>query len=82
MLRFKFERSRTLVAALEEIAKGYGVSPGQVALNWVIQFQGEAVVTIPGATKVEHARQSASAMDFRLSEKELARLDKLSGGFR
>lgn len=82
MLKLKFERSRTLVAALEEIARGYDATPGQVALNWVIQFQGETVVAIPGATRAEHARQSAAAMEFRLSEKELARLDELSREFR
>ena len=82
MLKLKFERSRALVAALEEIARGYDATPGQVALNWVIQFQGETVVAIPGATRAEHARQSAAAMEFRLSEKELARLDELSREFR
>ncbi len=81
MLKRKFEQSRPVVEALEEIAKDYDATPGQVALNWVIHFQGETVVTIPGATKVDHARQSAGAMKFQLSNAELSRLDQLSREF-
>jgi aryl-alcohol dehydrogenase-like predicted oxidoreductase len=47
-------------------------------LNWIINFQGETVVTIPGATKVHQAQESAAAMKFRLSGDEMARLDELS----
>ena len=72
------EKSRTLVTALEEIAARYDATPAQVALNWVINFQGEIVVTIPGATKVSQAQESAAAMKFRLSGDELAWLDELS----
>jgi len=82
MLKRKFEQSRPIVTALEEIGKKYDATPGQVALNWVIYNQGESVVTIPGATKAEHARESAGAMSFKLSDDELARLDELSRGFK
>jgi aryl-alcohol dehydrogenase-like predicted oxidoreductase len=82
MLKRKFEGSRPVVAALEEIGKKYDATAGQVALNWVIHFQGESVVAIPGATKVEHARQSAGAMNFKLTADELARLDELSQAFK
>jgi len=81
MLKRKFDQSRPIVEALEEIAVNYDATAGQVALNWVIHFQGETVVTIPGATKVEHAEQSAGAMKFKLSEDELTRLDQLSREF-
>ncbi|MBT3212397.1 MAG: aldo/keto reductase [Planctomycetaceae bacterium] len=81
MLKRKFEQSRPIVEALEEIAKKYDATPGQVALNWVIHFQGETVVTIPGATKVEHVKQSAGTMKFKLSKNELMRLDELSSEF-
>jgi aryl-alcohol dehydrogenase-like predicted oxidoreductase len=76
------EKSRELVAALEEIGAKYAVTPAQVALNWVIHFHGDTVVTIPGATKVSQAAQSAGAMQFKLSAEELARLDELSRRFR
>ena len=82
MLKRKFEQSRPIVQALEEIGKKYDATAGQVALNWVIYNQGENVVAIPGATKAEHASQSAGAMQFKLSEGELARLAELSKEFK
>ena len=55
-----------MVEALKSIAKKYQVTPSQVALNWVINSQGDAIVTIPGATKVGQARDNAEAMKFEL----------------
>lgn len=78
----QLEASRPLVAALEEIGLKYQATPAQVALNWLIWFNGELVVTIPGATKIGQAADNAGAMRFRLSEAELARLDELSRSFR
>jgi len=72
------ERSRSLLAALQEIARGHGATPSQVALNWLMYFHGETVVVIPGATSVAQAAENAGAMRFRLSDAELHRLDELS----
>lgn len=77
-LKRDIERTRSLVAALDEIAIKRGVTIAQVALNWVINFNGEIVVTIPGATKVRQAQESAGAMNFVLSGEELAKLDEIS----
>lgn len=83
--RSSFQRSleatRPLVAAMDEIASRYNATAGQVALNWLINFHGEIVVTIPGATKVSQVEQNAGAMKFTLSQDELARLDDLSSSF-
>lgn len=78
----KLEASRPLVAALEEIGQKYQATPAQVALNWLIWFNGDLVVAIPGATRAEQAAENAAAMRFRLSDSELARLDELSRQFR
>jgi aryl-alcohol dehydrogenase-like predicted oxidoreductase len=78
----KFEDSKPLIAAMEKIAVKYDATIAQVALNWVINFQGETVVTIPGATKVYQVEQNAGAMKFKLSADELAQLDELSRAFR
>jgi len=77
-LQAQLEKSRPLVRALEEIGVKYQVTAAQVALNWVINFHGEAIVTIPGATKVSQAVESAGAMHFKLNADELAQLDQLS----
>ncbi|MFV1858426.1 MAG: aldo/keto reductase [Anaerolineales bacterium] len=82
MIRRNLERSRPVVTALEEIASRYRVNPGQVALNWLVNFHGASVVAIPGATKAEHAQQSAGAMHFTLTEEELSRLNDLTRVFR
>ena len=77
----KLEASRPLVAILEEIGQKYQATPAQVALNWLIWFSGETVVTIPGATKARQAAECAAAMQFKLSDEELARLDEASRSF-
>jgi len=77
-LKSGIEKSRTLVAALEEIGAQHNATAAQVALNWVVSFHGDTVVTIPGATKVRQAEEAAGAMHFRLSDAELGRLDELS----
>ena len=72
------ERTRPLINAMEEIAGKYDATIAQVALNWVIYFNGAIVVTIPGATKVRQAEESAGAMKFQLSKEDLVRLDEVS----
>jgi aryl-alcohol dehydrogenase-like predicted oxidoreductase len=77
-LKRDLERTRPLIDAMGKLAEHYQVTIAQVALNWVINFNGETVVTIPGATKVSQAAESAGAMKFKLTETELSQLDELS----
>jgi aryl-alcohol dehydrogenase-like predicted oxidoreductase len=81
-LRRKIERSRPLVTALEEIAAAHGVGASQVALNWLVNFQGDAVVAIPGASKPAQARESAGALTFTLTVEETDRIDEVTRQFR
>ena len=78
--RFKqsLEKSQPVINALEEISKRYGVTPGQVALNWLIHSQGDAVVAIPGASRVKHAKESVGAMAFQLSDDDLVYLGEIT----
>lgn len=78
MLRRDLERTRPLIEAMQEIGTAHNATVAQVALNWVVNFHGDTIVTIPGATKVEQARDNAGALHFKLNDEELARLDKLS----
>lgn len=80
------ERTRPLINALKQIAKSYqagGVTatPSQVALNWLVNFHGDAVVAIPGASKPKQAFESSHALDFNLTKEELKRIDQLSKEF-
>lgn len=81
-MQMKMARSRELVQALEEIGEAHGVTATVVALSWVINFYGDTVVAIPGATKVAHAQQNAAAMALELTGSEMERLDGLSSRFR
>jgi len=77
-LKRELEQTRPLINIMEEIAANHNATLAQVALNWVIHFNGDIVVTIPGATKVRQAQESAAAMNFVLSADELSRLDEAS----
>jgi aryl-alcohol dehydrogenase-like predicted oxidoreductase len=74
-------RSRPLIDELRRIAAAHGVTASQVALNWLVQFHGDTVVAIPGATKRHHAEENTGAMGFTLSPEELRRIDELSRPF-
>jgi aryl-alcohol dehydrogenase-like predicted oxidoreductase len=80
MLGRDLERARPVVEVLEKVAARHDATPAQVALNWLVNVQGETVVTIPGASKVRHAAENAAALGFRLSEEEMARLEEVSRG--
>ena len=77
-IRLGMEKSRALIAALEEIGSKYDATPAQVALNWIIYSQGDIVVTIPGVTSPRQAKDNAAAMKFRLSEDEIVQLNEVS----
>jgi aryl-alcohol dehydrogenase-like predicted oxidoreductase len=77
-MKRNLERTRPLINAMDEIAANHEATIAQVALNWLIYFQGEIVVTIPGATKVRQAEESAGAMNFQLTDDEMSRLDEIS----
>jgi aryl-alcohol dehydrogenase-like predicted oxidoreductase len=78
----QMRRSADLIAGLEEIASANGVTPAVVALSWAVNFYGDTVVAIPGATKVSQVEQNLMANELKLSEKEMAHLDQLSSRFR
>lgn len=78
----KLDETRDLIHALDEIAKAHAVSISQVALNWTVNFHGDTVVAIPGASKVAHAQEASGVMGFRLSDDEITRLDQLSRQYR
>jgi aryl-alcohol dehydrogenase-like predicted oxidoreductase len=81
-LSAQLEDTRYLINALDEIALSHGKTITQVALNWVINFHGETVLAIPGASRVDHARESAGVLDFRLTDAEMSQLDELTRKFK
>jgi aryl-alcohol dehydrogenase-like predicted oxidoreductase len=74
------EKSRPVVEALREVAAKHGRTPAQVALNWLVHFQGQTVVAIPGATKAPQAQENAASQAFALTKDEMDYLDRVSAG--
>ena len=72
------EKSRPLLKMLEDIANSYNCTASEVVLSWVINYLGDAIVAIPGASKTEHVLQNVGAMDLKLTKDEMTKLDELS----
>ncbi|WP_406311556.1 aldo/keto reductase [Streptosporangium sp. NBC_01639] len=61
-------------AVFADVAREHGVSPQQVCLAWMLA-KSPVVIPIPGSSRPETIRDSAAAVDLKLSAEELARLD-------
>jgi aryl-alcohol dehydrogenase-like predicted oxidoreductase len=73
-----FDANVRLVETLQALAEEKGVTAAQLALAWVIN-QGDFIVPIPGARKLDHLEQNAAAAEIRLTVEETTRLsDALS----
>jgi aryl-alcohol dehydrogenase-like predicted oxidoreductase len=72
------EKSRPLVTLLEEISSSYGCAPSEVALSWLINYAGDIVVAIPGASKADHIAQNVNALNLKLTDDEMKKLDEMS----
>ena len=71
-------KSQPVIDQLKNIADEYNATPSQVALNWLINFHGDKVVAIPGATKIRQAEENTGTMNFILSQEHLDMLDQVS----
>jgi len=58
---------------LDEIAARHDVTPGQVALAWLLA-RSPVMLPIPGTSSVEHLEENVAAVELRLSDEELATL--------
>ena len=70
-----FERNLSLVERVEEIAREKGVTPGQLALAWLLA-QRPSIVPIPGTKRVRYLEENAAATEIELTREDLERLDE------
>jgi len=70
-----FEHNLRLAERVREIAAEKDVTPGQLALAWVLR-RGEDVVPIPGTKHVRYLEENARAVDVELTDQDLARVDE------
>jgi aryl-alcohol dehydrogenase-like predicted oxidoreductase len=72
-----FQKNLELVERVKAIADEKGVTPGQLALAWVLA-QGGDIVPIPGTTKVANLEENVAAAEIELSADDLSRLDEVA----
>ncbi|WP_138414440.1 aldo/keto reductase [Sinomonas gamaensis] len=69
------EANLRLVDEVKAIAERKGVTPGQIALAWVLA-QGDDVVPIPGTKRVKYLEENAAAREVQLAEDDLKALER------
>jgi aryl-alcohol dehydrogenase-like predicted oxidoreductase len=67
------EHNLQLAQRVRELAEQKGVTPGQLALAWVLS-RGESVVPIPGTKRVKYLEENVKAAEIELSEEESERI--------
>jgi len=71
-----FKKNIELVGEVEAMAREKGCTAAQLALAWVLA-QGEDIVPIPGTKHVRYLDENIAALDVRLSDDDLRRLDDI-----
>ena len=71
-----FQRNLDVVAALRRFAADRGATIGQLAVAWVLAHPA-VQVAIVGARTTEHLDESAGAAGLRLSQDDLAEIDRI-----
>ncbi|MEP0752215.1 aldo/keto reductase [Trichocoleus sp. Lan] len=72
-----FYKNLDLVERVKEIAVEKGVTPGQLALAWLLS-QGDDIVPIPGTKRRQYLEENVAAVDITLTQEELDRIDEVA----
>ena len=72
-----FQRNLDLVAEVGALAAARGVTPGQLALAWLLA-QGDDVVPIPGTKRRAYLEENAGACAVELTADDLTRLEQVA----
>ena len=62
-----------ILAALKEIGEAHNITPSQTAIAWAL---AKGTLPIIGVTKVKQVEEAAAAMDVRLTEEEIQKLEQ------
>jgi aryl-alcohol dehydrogenase-like predicted oxidoreductase len=62
------------VREVEQMAREKGITPGQLALAWVLA-RGDDIVPIPGTKHVTYVEENVAAANVDLSKADMDRLD-------
>jgi aryl-alcohol dehydrogenase-like predicted oxidoreductase len=69
-----FDANVRAASAVREVAARKGVTPGQIALAWLLH-KGPDVVPIPGSRQRAHVEENVGAAEVTLSVEEMSALD-------
>jgi aryl-alcohol dehydrogenase-like predicted oxidoreductase len=69
-----FFKNLELVEAVKTLSLEKGITPGQLALAWVLS-KGEQVVPIPGTKRVKYLQENMLALEVALSPEDISRLE-------
>lgn len=72
-----FGKNLELVSLLTEVARAKGVTPGQLALAWVLA-QGDDIVPIPGTKRRAYLEENIAAANITFTADELAKIDAIA----
>ncbi|MBN1523217.1 MAG: aldo/keto reductase [Spirochaetales bacterium] len=71
-------KSQPLVDLLKKTGTDCNATAAEVALAWLVQRHEGTVVAIPGASKPHHAEQNVRALNLKLKNEEIEKIDQMS----
>jgi aryl-alcohol dehydrogenase-like predicted oxidoreductase len=69
-----YDRNLQLLEHVKRIADAKGVTPGQVALAWLLH-RGDDIIPIPGTKRVKYLEENAAAAEVSLDAADMAAFD-------
>jgi aryl-alcohol dehydrogenase-like predicted oxidoreductase len=69
-----FDANMRAAASVRDLAARRGVTPGQIALAWLLH-KGDDIVPIPGTKRRSYLEENVAAADIELSAEEMQQLD-------
>ncbi|PYY07851.1 MAG: aldo/keto reductase [Acidobacteria bacterium] len=72
----QFEKNLATADRLHQIAREKGCTPAQLALAWLIR-RHEDVIPIPGTSSLPRLEENVRAVDIRLTDDDLARIEQI-----
>ena len=73
--RENFQKNLELAGRVREVAEEKGITPGQLALAWLLA-QGDDIVPIPGTKRRKYLEENAGAAGVTLTEDDLASIEE------
>ena len=72
-----FAKNLDIVERVTEMAESKGVTPGQLALAWVLA-QGDDIVPIPGTKRRTYLEENVAASGIEITAEDMAQIDALA----